>query len=153
MGIPVGGKVDFAVISPAAEMNPGNKQVINVEYKNTGDTPVYSAQARINAVDPFTSNDDIAYIGDLQPGESRTVSYVISVDRTATIKEYGLDSQILYKDALDNAYTSDTIQVKVNVTEPVGINAILTNPFYLLIIAAVIIGIIYLVFQYRKKNK
>jgi hypothetical protein len=153
VGIPVGGKVDFAVISPAAEMNPGNKQVINVEYKNTGDTPVYSAQARIDTVDPFTSNDDIAYIGDLLPGDSRTVSYVISVDRTATIKEYGLDSQILYKDALDNAYTSDTIHVKVDVTEPVGINAVLTNPFYLLIIAAVIIGIMYLVFQYRKKNK
>ena len=153
VGIPVGGKVDFAVISPSAEMNPGNKQAINVEYKNTGDTPVYSAQARIDTVDPFTSNDDIAYIGDLQPGDSRTVSYVISVDRTATIKEYGLDSQILYKDALGNAYTSDTIQVKVNVTEPVGINAVLTNPFYLLIIAAVIIGIMYFVFQYRKKNK
>ena len=153
VGIAVGGKVDFAVISPAAEMNPGNKQVINVEYKNTGDTPVYSAQARIDTVDPFTSNDDIAYIGDLLPGDSRTVSYVISADKTATIKEYGLNSQILYKDALENAYTSDTIQVKVNVTEPVGINAVLTNPFYLLIIAAVIIGIIYLVFQYRKKNK
>ncbi|MGB7788078.1 COG1361 S-layer family protein [Methanoregula sp.] len=153
VGIPVGGKADFTVISPAAEMNPGNKQVITIEYKNTGDTPVYSAQVRIDTVDPFTSNDDIAYIGDLAPGESRTVSYVMSVDRTATIKEYGLDSQILYKDALDNAYTSDTVQVKVDVTEPAGINAILTNPFYLLTVVAVIIVIIYLVFQYRKKNK
>ncbi|MGA2918268.1 COG1361 S-layer family protein [Methanoregula sp.] len=153
VGIPVGGKIDFDIISPAAEMNPGNKQVINVEYKNTGDTTVYSAQARISAVDPFTSDDDIAYIGDLQPGESRTVSYIMTVDKSATIKEYGLDSVILYKDALDNIYTSDTMQVKVDVTEPVALNAILTNPVYLLIVIAAIIGILYLVFRYRKKNK
>ena len=66
VGIPVGGKVEFKVISPSAEMNPGNKKVVTVEYKNTGDTTVYSAQARISAVDPFTSNDDTAYIGDLK---------------------------------------------------------------------------------------
>ena len=34
VGIPVGGKVDFAIISPPAEINPGNKKVITVEYKN-----------------------------------------------------------------------------------------------------------------------
>ena len=62
-------------------MNPGNKKVINVVYKNTGDAAVYSAQARISAVDPFTSNDDIAYIGNLQPGESKMVSYIMSVDK------------------------------------------------------------------------
>jgi hypothetical protein len=153
VGIPVGGKNDFAVISPNAVMNPGTKQAISVEYKNTGDTTIYSAQARITAVDPFTSNDDIAYIGDLQPGESRTVSYIMSVDPGATIKDYGLDSVILYQDALDNTYTSDTMQVGIDVTEPAGINAILSSPLYLLVIIAAIIGIVYLVSRYRRKNK
>ena len=77
----------------------------------------------------------------------------MSVDPAATIKEYGLDSQIHYKDALDNAYTSDTIQVKIDVNKPAGINAIVTNPIYLLIVIAAIIGIIYMIFQHRKKNK
>lgn len=153
VGVPVGGKADFTVVSPPAEMNPGNKKVITVEYTNTGDATVKSAQARISAVDPFTSNDDIAYIGDLIPGESRTVSYVMSVDRSATIKEYGLDSEIRYRDELDNTYISDTMKVKVNVTAPAGITAILSNPIYLSIIIAAIIGIIYLVYHYRKKNQ
>jgi hypothetical protein len=153
VGIPVGGKVDFAIVSPPAEMNPGNKKVITVEYKNTGDTTVYSSQARISAVDPFTSNDDIAYIGDLQPGESRTVSYVMSVDRSATIKEYGLDSEIRYRDSLDNTYISDTLKVRVDVTAPTGITTILSNPIYLAIVIALIIGIIYLAYNYRKKNQ
>ncbi|HUT39666.1 MAG TPA: S-layer protein [Methanoregula sp.] len=151
VGIPVGGKVDFMVISPPAEMNPGNKNIISVEYKNTGETTIYSAQSRISAVDPFTSNDDIAFLGDLKPGESAVASYEVSVDRSATIKEYGLDSEIRYRDALDNTYISDTMKVKINVISPAGLTAVLSNPVNLSIIAAAIIGIVYLVYHYRKK--
>ena len=152
VGVPVGGKADFSIVSPPASMNPGNKKVITVEYKNTGDTTVSSAQARISAVDPFTSNDNIAYIDDLKPGESRTVSFVMSVDRAATIKEYGLDSEIRYRDQLDNTYISDTMKIKVNVTAPAGATAILSNPIYLSIISAIIIGAIYLLYPFRKKK-
>lgn len=152
VGIPVGGKVDFDVISLPAEMNPGSKRVISVEYINTGETTVYSAQGRISAVDPFTSNDDIAYLGDLGRGESVIASYEVSVDRSATIKEYGLDSEIRYRDALGNTYISDTMKVKVNVTAPAGIVSVLSNPVYLSIIVAAVIGIIYLIYRYRKKG-
>ncbi len=151
VGIPVGGKVDFTVISPPVEMNPGNKKVINVEYKNTGETTVYSAQSRISAVDPFTSNDDVAYLGDIKPGSSAIASYEVSVDRTATIKEYGLDSEIRYRDALDNTYLSDTMKVKINVVQTTGLAAILSNPVYIAIIIAGIIGIVYLILHFRKK--
>jgi hypothetical protein len=153
VGIPVGGKVEFEVISPPGKMNPGNKKVITVEYKNTGDTAIYSAQARISAVDPFTSNDDTAYIGDLKPGESKVVSFVISVDRTATLKEYGIDSEIRYRDSLENTYISDTMKVKINVIAPTGLTTVLSNPVYLAIIVAGIIGAVYLIFHYRRKNK
>ena len=131
IGIPVGGKVDFEVISPPAEMNPGNKKVITVEYKNLGETTIYSAQSRISAVDPFTSNDDIAYLGDLQPGKTAVASYEVSVDRSATIKEYALDSEIRYRDALDNTYLSDTMKVKISVNSPSGITAWSQIPFIL----------------------
>ena len=152
IGVPVGGKVDFTITSPPSEMNPGNKKTITVGYKNIGDTTIYSAQARISAVDPFTSNDDTAIIGDLKPGDMKMVSYVLSLDKAATVKQYGLDSEISYRDALDNTYLSDTMKVPVNVTAPGGITAILSNPIYLAIIAAIIIGIVYLMYRYRRKQ-
>lgn len=152
IGIPVGGKADFAIISVPAEMNPGNKKQIAVEYKNTGDTTIFSGQARISAVDPFTSEEDIAFIGDLKPNESRIITYVLSVDRSATVKQYGLDSEIRYRDALDNTRISDPMKVKVDVTSTKGITIILSNPIYLSIFAAVIIGIAYLVYHFRKKQ-
>lgn len=151
IGVPVGSKVAFEVVSEDLVMNPGAKKVLTVVYKNTGETPVYSAQARISAVDPFTSNDDIAYLGDLQPGESATANFVVSVDRSATIKGYGVDSEIRYRDALDNTYISDTMKVRVNVVAPDGLAAILNNPIYLSIIVAIIIGIGYAIYHYRKK--
>jgi len=151
VGIPVGGKIDFTIVSPPAEMNPGNKKIITVEYKNTGETTVFSAQSRISAVDPFTSNDDVAYLGDIKPGGSAIASYEVSVDRTATIKEYGLDSEIRYRDALDNTYISDTMKVKISVIQTTGLAAVLSNPVYIAIIIAGIIGIVYLVLHFRKK--
>ena len=76
----------------------------------------------------------------------------MSVDRSATLKEYGLDSEIRYRDELDNTYISDTMKVKVNVTAPAGMTAVLSNPIYLSIIVAIIIGAIYLIYHFRKKK-
>lgn len=152
VGVPIGSKVDFAVISPPAEMNPGNKKVITVEYKNLGETTIFSAQSRISAVDPFTSNDDIAYLGDLLPGKTAVASYEVSVDRSATIKQYALDSEIRYRDALDTTYLSDTMKVKISVNSPSGITAVVSNPVYLALIVAGVTGLAYGVFHFRKKN-
>ena len=151
IGIPVGGKVDFAVISPPVEMNPGDKKVITVEFKNTGETTVYSAWGRIIPADPFTSGNDIAYLGDIDPGESAVGSYEVSVDPSATIKEYGLGAEIRYMDALDTTYVSDTMEVTAEVNSPEGIHAVLSKPVYLLIMVAGIIGIAFLISAYRKK--
>jgi LPXTG-motif cell wall-anchored protein len=88
-----------------------------VEYQNTGAATAYSAQARISAVDPFTSNDDTAFLGDLQPGQTAVARYEVSVDESATTKEYGLDSEIRYPDALGNSQISDTMKVKITIGE------------------------------------
>ncbi len=73
------------------------------------------------------------------------------MDRSATIKEYGLDSEIRYRDALDNTYISDTMKVKIIVSSPSGMTAVFSNPIYLSVIVAGIIGMVYLVYYYRKK--
>ena len=64
-----------------------------------------------------------------------------------------MDSEIQYRDALDNTYVSDPMKVRVNVTQPAGISSILSNPIYLSIVIAAIIGIIYLVYHYRRKKE
>lgn len=152
-GVSVGNKVDFAILSPTIEMSPGSKQTIQVEYKNIGNSTVKSAQARISATEPFTSTSDIAYLGDIAPGQSAVATFKLAVSSDATIKQYGLDSEIRYRDALDNTHVSDIIKVPVDVRNLTGLAGILSNSVYLSIIVAVIIGIIYAIIHFRKKHQ
>jgi len=149
IGLQVGKKIDFSIISEPDTVSPGQKKVIIVNYTNTGGAPAYNAQARISAVDPFTSNDDTAFLGTIAPGETRDASFEITVDKSATIKEYALDSEVRYRDALDNSLISDPMKVRIVVKEE---NSLLGNPFVLAIIAAAIILIGYLVYRQRTKQ-
>ncbi|MDD4483105.1 MAG: S-layer protein, partial [Methanoregula sp.] len=152
-GVAVGNKVDFAILSPPAEMNPGSKRTIQVEYKNTGSTSVRSAEARISAVKPFSSSSDISYLGDLAPGQSAIASFQLTVSSDATIKEYGLDSEIRYLDDMNTTSISDPMKVTVEVNNLTGIAGILSNSVYLSVIVAVIIGIVYALYYFRKKRQ
>ncbi len=152
IGVPVGGKVDLAIVSDPITVYPGTGGVFNVEYENTGAATIYSAQARISTLDPFTSADDIAFLGDLKPGDHATARFQLSVDKAATAKEYGLDSEIRYRDAMDNTHISDTMKVKINVINRSGIGLVVSNPILVTIIIAGVIGVLYYAFIYRKKN-
>jgi hypothetical protein len=153
VGVDVGNKVDFVILSPPVEMSPGSKKIIEVEYKNVGNSTIRSAQARLSVVDPFTSTSDVAYLGDLAPGQSAVASFQLSVASDATIKEYGLDSEIRYLDALDDTYISDPMKVPIDVKNLTGFAGIVSNPVYLSLLVAVIIGIVYAILYFRKKNK
>jgi len=150
IGLPVGGKIDFDVASPTVTLHPGGKSILEVVYRNAGAAKVYSAQARISAVDPFTSSDDTAYLGDLAPGETATARFEVSIDADATLKNYGIDSEIRYRDDLDNSKISDTMKVQVALEKKEG--TLFTNPVFLAVIAVVIIGAGYYIFAYRKKK-
>jgi len=151
-GIDVGNKVNFAIQTTSIVMSPGSKHTIQVEYQNTGDTTVYSAQARVSVAAPFTSSSDTAYLGDLAPGQTAVATYQISVASDATIKQYGLDSEIRYNNAIGDTYVSDPMKITVSVQYLTGIEGIISNPVYLSLIAAVIIGIIYAIVHLRKKR-
>ena len=152
IGVPVGGKIDFTVVSDPTIVSPGGKSVVEVIFKNSGAATVYDAQARISAVDPFTSNDDSAYLGDMNPGEEKLAKFDVSVDSDATEKLYGLDAEIRYRDALDNSQISDTMKVKVDVQKKTGAASIFTNPIVITIVIFVILGAGYYLFQSRKKK-
>lgn len=146
-GVQVGSKISFSVISAPATINIGQKKVIEVRYKNDGSAPAYSTEARISAVDPFTSNDDLAYLGDLKPGESGVAKFEISAASDATVKTYGLDSEVRYRDALDNSQISDTIKVPVTVESAQGM-----GPLPGVIIGLLILGGGYYLYSKRRSG-
>ena len=81
IGVPVGKKIEFTITPDPSTITPGQKKVVTIKYTNTGGATAYKSQARISLVDPFTSNDDSAYLGDIAPGETKTASFLVTADR------------------------------------------------------------------------
>lgn len=151
IGIPVGGKIDFEITSDPQTISPGQKKVITAKFKNTGGATAYQAIARISMVDPFTSNDDSAFLGDMAPGDIREASFLVSADGTATVKSYGIDTEVRYRDAMDNTVVSDPMKLNVEVVKSKGPVSLLTdNPVLIAALAVIIIAIGY--FLYRRKK-
>jgi hypothetical protein len=153
IGVPVGDKTKFVIVSEPQTVIPGQKKVVTVMYRNAGGATAYHAQARVSMVDPFTSNDDTSYLGDVAPGETKEALFLISVDKAATLKNYGIDSEIRYNDAFDNQIISDPIKLSITVGEDTGIVAgLLKNPLPLAVLAVAIIGIGAIVYRKREKQ-
>jgi hypothetical protein len=150
IGVPVQAKTDFTTVSGPSEMFAGDRRQIEVVFENRGGSPAYGAQARISAVDPFSSPGDISYLGDLSPGRKAVAQFELVVEKGATSKEYGLDAEIRYKDGLNNSHISDPMKVRVSVVPRTGINAVISNPILMSIIIAILIGIAYYLFIHRR---
>jgi len=151
-GVPVKGKIDFSVVSPPGILKPGDSKTLEVVYENTGAGTVYSAQARLSATAPFSSTTDTASLGDLAPGERATARFQVSIDKSATVKDFGLDSEVRYRDAIGNNLISDPLKIQVTVEPREGIDRVLSNPIVMSILGAVVIIIGYYIYTRKKKQ-
>ena len=152
VGVPVGGRIRFNVIPPAPALYPGETKVVVIEYQNTGTTTAHHAQARLNAVAPFTSADNSAYLGDIGPGGRATARYALTVDGDAPLKTYNLDTEVRYRDAFDNSQISNTFKADVQVVaRPASVSIMQSLPIVALV-AIVLIGAGYYVLIMRKKK-
>ena len=73
----------------------------------------------------------------------------MSVDKSATVKDYGIDSEMSYRDALDNTYTSTPMKVTVHIVPAKGVVDLLSNPVVLLIIVLAIVAAGYFLYKRR----
>jgi hypothetical protein len=152
LGIPIGGKISFTVTSGTVQVVQGSQSVIEVEYQNNGTTKAYNAQARLSAVEPFKSTDDTAFLGDLKPGETATARYQMSTDDAAVVKDYSLNTEVRYRDTLDNSQVSDTFNVPVRVQSKPASNGFVQALPAIVIIVLICIGAGYYVLVIRKKK-
>ena len=151
VGIPVAGKLTFAVVSPPAVIPQGSAAVVSVVYQNTGAITAHNAEARLTTYDPLSSGDSLAFLGDIPPGGTATARYSVSASSSAAPGNYSLNTDIRYRDALDNSQVSDTFTATVTVAPRPP-----TSPLvWVLGITAVAVALAaagYYVFVVRKKQ-
>jgi hypothetical protein len=152
VGIPVAGKLTFAVVSPPALITQGSDTVISVVYRNTGAITARNAEARLTTYDPLASDDSLAFLGDIPPGGTATAQYSVSATSSAPLGIYPLNTEVRYRDALDNSQVSDTFTVNVMVEQLPGSRSLVPLPVAFTLIALILIGAGYYVFVMRKKQ-
>jgi hypothetical protein len=152
VGVPVAGKIVFTVVSDPASITPGSGNTITVRYRNDGAVTAYKAQSRLSVVDPFTSTDNTAYLGDISPGDSATARYQITTDSGATLGNHSLDTEVRYRDAQDDSQISDTFKVPVLVVAPPASSSIVSMLPALIVIVLIVAAAGYYLLVMRKKK-
>jgi hypothetical protein len=152
IGVPVAGKIVFTVVSDASSVSPGSGNTITIRYRNDGAVTAYKAQSGLSAVDPFTSSDNTAYLGDIRPGETATARYQITANSGATFGNYSLDTEVRYRDAQDNSQISDTFKVPVLVVAPPPASGIVSMLPAIIVIVLIVAGAGYYLLVMRKKK-
>lgn len=100
-----------------ASIAAGSTDTVSFTVTNTGDATMRDAVVRVNTDSPFETDDDTAYVGTLEPGESTTVTFTVSVDGAATVKSYTLDTTVKYDNAFDERVVTEIESTSVKVTE------------------------------------
>lgn len=101
---------DFEITGVSSDIRAGvDGGVLRITYTNTGEEIAIDAVARISVTDPFSSTDDQAYLGTLAPGESATAVFVIDANSDATIKPYGIDTEIRFEDETGKSRISESM--------------------------------------------
>ncbi len=147
IAITVKRQADFKILNSSGILTVGIKdEEISATYKNIGEEPITDAVARLSIFKPFSSTDDQAFIGTMQPGEEATVVFRLDVDSDATPKDYGINSEIKYADVNGDTVISESMKIPVTVK---------AKSASLLLPAAIVFVIIIAAggYLYRKKQK
>ena len=118
------------------EITAGETIAFDVEVTNNLDQTVEDVEARLFADDPLDSDDDEAFVEELDPGESTTMTFELEADSGATAKTYPVSFDFRYDDERGNSQLSDTTRVAIHVVEAEG-----GLPWLLIIGAIVIVAV------------
>ena len=103
----------FEVIDISGNLVAGEKQAIDVTYKNTGEFTAEDATVKMVVMRPLSIGKSVVRLGTMAPGESRGASFSVVANSNAVIKTYGIDSEIKYYDEQGEITISDNLEVSV----------------------------------------
>ncbi|MCL7412711.1 MAG: hypothetical protein M8353_03720 [ANME-2 cluster archaeon] len=130
----------FEVTDVSGNLVAGEKQSINVTYRNTGEVAATDAVVRMVVMRPLNIDRSVVRLGTIEPGEKQTARFNIAADSSAVIKIYGIDSEIKYYDEQDEITLSENLKVSVPLNkarEKIGV--------FMISVFGVIVLVLYLI--------
>ena len=143
---------DFEITDVSSDLQAGeDDRVLSITYQNTGEEAAVDAVARISVTDPFSSTDDQAYLGTLEPGESATAIFVLDTDSGAAIKPYGIDTEIRFKDSREESRISESMTAMVTIA-PLILGSEKMKPYILPAVLILILVLLAVGVRYYLRN-
>ena len=116
LSVVVKGKADFEVVNVDTDLNAGQSGgTARITYKNMGKETAKDAIARVSLFMPFSSEDDQAFLGTMNPQDEATVTFKIDVKDGATTGNYSINSEVKYTDLKGNSITSESVSIPLKV--------------------------------------
>lgn len=95
----------------------GDTREITIQVTNTDSVTVSSLNAKAYTDAPISIPDDSAFVSELEPGESTTVSFQVSAPGTALVKDYPISLDFQYDEPDGDTKLTDAYDVPVTVVE------------------------------------
>lgn len=111
---------EFDVTLESANVTAGEGTTIELQITNAKSEPLRDISAKVFADSPISASDDEAFVSELAPGESTTITFSISASGGALEKIYPVSMDFQYEEADGDTVTSSTYNIPVSVNEPSG---------------------------------
>jgi hypothetical protein len=106
--VPVKPKADFEANSDGFSLLPGEKKEVTIQVTNTGSQEARKLEIRLKPLFPFSTDGTVRYLDSLAPGESKNLTYVITVDKDATTGGQVLGMLIDFEDPQGTKFTDSS---------------------------------------------
>jgi len=107
----------FGLETDGTTLSPGSGTTLEVTVTNTGDERFTDISANMFADSPISVQDDEAFIGALDPGESETVRFSVGASGGALAKNYPVSVDFQYDEPDGDTKLSQTYRLSVSVEE------------------------------------
>ncbi len=119
--ISIGAEQDpFTVVNVSTAVSPGTTETVDVEVQYNGEEPISAANAKLFVSDPISTSDDGAYLGEMQPGETKTATFTVSAGSEATVKAYDASVEVRYDEADGDTKYTDGLPVGIALSPSSG---------------------------------
>ncbi|QLH81240.1 COG1361 S-layer family protein [Halosimplex pelagicum] len=140
----------FAVTGTNATLTAGASGPVEIRLTNSYDKTLRNINAKAYVDAPVSASSDESYIPVLEPGESATIAFDMSVASGAAARPRPVEMDFQYEEPDGDTVLSDTYQVPLDITEPVDNSG--GGPSAILILVLGVIGVGGAVVAYRRFN-
>ena len=118
---------EFSLGAEGTNLTAGDDGTVTLELTNNRNVTLRNVNAKAFVDAPLSADTDEAYVPRIAPGETRTVSFDLSVESGAKARDYPLELDFQYDEPDGDTKLSDTYQVPVEVRASSGGGGLLST--------------------------